>query len=529
MKRIKVFLSLLCIGLVATGCKGSTESSSVETPVNGDSQGVEEVTQQISDYRPEIYCSLEYLFDEAVIDGEYTPPYLSGHIENFSLSPETKDTYPVLSEAFESAMDARTDKYEDIHEEYLDASKQLRESGEEHTFILEADLFLRRSDAKVISFVDQRTEYVAGAHGFTSYDSFNFDVQTGKEISLEDVVADKDAFIDYISQKLVEKYGANTFNDLDKCLAEIDLSDYHWAFDYAGITIYFGNDLAAYAAGELNVNVPYDSEALHKEYALTSGEGIISQIPLYFPEDKHIDIVSEGDGLTIDPGYDPEMEDYYYMQSLTITKNGDSFTLPDLFVWDAKAYIMHTPEGSDYLMIMTKADSDYTSDFVVSLDGKMEQLSNDYFGVGEAGTTDEFYTIVPSDPSRVALDNSFNMLCTFDGTRYYSLESDGKFNPLEKYYRAMLSEQQDLISKVEMTVPIVTEEGEETGEEVTLPAGTHYSIIRTDGDSDVDCTIPDGRIIRFHLEDPNGFGYIDDIEINGVNAYDLFEMLWYAG
>ena len=103
------------------------------------------------------------------------------------------------------------------------------------------------------------------------------------------------------------------------------------------------------------------------------------------------------------------------------------------------------------------------------------------------------------------------------------------FTPLEKYYKTSRSNEQDLVSKMELTVPVVDEAGDETGEEVTLPSGTHYSIIRTNGKDEVDCTIEDGRIIRFHLQDSLGEGYISDIEINGVNAEDIFETLWYAG
>ena len=522
---------MLCVALVATGCKGSTESPAVEdNSTKEDSQTTEVATQENSNYRPEIYSGKEYIFEEAYEDGVYSDAYVTGHYDMYKLSPETREAYPALNTAIEDSMNARKKKYDETHAEYLDSSKQLRESGEVSTFVLESDLFLRRADEKVISFVDQETLYSAGAHGFTDYESYNFDVQSGKEISLEDVVSDKDAFLSDVSKKLVDKYGADTFNDLDKRLGETQLSDYHWAFDYSGITLYFANDIAAYAAGVMTATIPYDSDCLNQDYALLSNEGIISKIPLYFPEDKHIDVVDScDDGISITPNYDPNNPDLFYIESLTISKDGDSYTTDTLYVWDVEAYIIHNTDGSEHLMIMTTGDSDYCCSYVFSVDGKIQQVSNDYFDLGKTDMTDDYYEIIPSDPTNVAFSNRFDMLSTFRGTRYYSFESDGNFSPLEKYYKTKIYEQQDLISKVELTVPVVDEAGEETGEEVTLPAGTHYSIIRTNGDDEVDCTIEDGRIIRFHLEDSNGEGFIDDIEINGVNAYDLFEMLWYAG
>ena len=531
MKKINVLLIIACMALTTVGCK-NTDSSPViqEEPANPVSQEVEEIPQQSSGLRPEIYSGKEYIFEEAYIDGVYSDPYLTGHYDMYELSPETKDAYPALDAAIAESMDARKKKYDETHSEYLDASKQLREGGETNTFVLESDLFLRRADEKVISYVDQCTEYAAGAHGFTRYEGYNFDVQSGKEISLEDIVTDKEAFQSKLAQALTEKYGADTFNDLDSNLADLNLDYYTWAFDANGITFYL-NEFAGYAAGIITANLPYDSSFFTEDYTLNSSEGYISELPLYFPDNTHIDIVETMDeGISITPNFDPDNPDLFWIQSLDISKDGQSFTTDDLYVWDVDAYIVHLPDGTENLMLMATGDSDYNSSYVYSLDGKIQLLSKDYYDQGATGTIDDFYyEIIPSDPAKVAFANRFDLLSTFDGTRYYSMESDGTFTALDKYYKTSRPNEQDLVSKMELTVPVVDEAGEETGEEITLPSGTHYSIIRTNGDDEVDCTIEDGRIIRFHLEDALGEGYISDIEINGVNAEDIFETLWYAG
>lgn len=532
MRKINALLAIACIALATTGCKNTVFNPvPEEEPVNPVGQETEEAPQNAVGGRPEIFCSKEYLFEEAYADGVYTDPYLTGHYDKYVLSPETKDAYPALTETFEASMSDRVMKYQELHDEYLDVSKQQRESGAVNTFILESDLFMRRADEKVISFMDQCSEYAAGAHGYTGYNSYNFDVQTGKELSLEDVLTNKEAFQKELFKILTDKYGASEFNyDLDNILSRMSLDEYKWAFDSNGITFYFANDIAAYAAGVLTVSMPYDSTLFKQDYVPDSKVGYISEIPLYFPDSYHMDIVDgQEDNITITPNYDPENPDMYYIQSLTINKDGETFTTDDLYIWDVDAFIIHTPDGKENLMIMTTGDSDYNCSYVYSLDGKIQQVSNDYFDQGETGTTDDYYEIVPCDPANVAFASRFDMLCTFDGTRYYSFESDGTFTPSEKFYKAMISEHSDLISKVELTVPVVDEAGEETGDEVTLPAGETYSIIRTDGEDEVDCKIKDGRIIRFHLEDPTGEGYVSDIEINGMNAEDVFETLWYAG
>ncbi|SHJ70534.1 DUF3298 and DUF4163 domain-containing protein [Pseudobutyrivibrio xylanivorans] len=530
MKRTKLFLSLLCVALVATGCKGSVESPAVEdNSTKEDSQTTEVATQENSNFRPEIYSGKEYIFEEAYEDGVYSDAYVTGHYDMYKLSPETREAYPALNTAIEDSMNARKKKYDETHAEYLDSSKQLRESGEVSTFVLESDLFLRRADEKVISFVDQDTEYAAGAHGVTRYESYNFDVQSGKEILLADIVTDKEAFQSKLAQALTEKYGEDTFNDLEGNLEDLSLDNYEWAFDYNGITFY-SNEFASYSAGVITANLPYDSAFLTQDFAINSNEGYISQIPLYYPDTTHIDIVDSLDeGISISPNYDPNNLDLFWIQSLNISKDGQTFTTDDLYVWDVEAYIIHMPDGTESLMLMTTGDNDYSCSYVYSLDGQIKLLSNDNFSHGMVCEGDDYGQIVPIDPEKVAFVSRFDLLATFGGTRNYSFESNGTFTSVDKYYKTSRTHQQDLVSKMELTVPVVDEAGEETGEEVTLPSGTHYSIIRTNGEDEVDCRIEDGRIIRFHLENPSGEGYIYDIEINGINAEDIFETLWYAG
>ena len=133
MRKINALLAIACIALATTGCKNiDLNPISQEEATKPDSQEVEEVSQQTSSIRPEIYTAKEYIYEPALEDGEYADSYLTGYYDNYVLSPETKEAYPSLAETFESTMKARNEEYAEMQDEYLDASKQLRESGEVH-------------------------------------------------------------------------------------------------------------------------------------------------------------------------------------------------------------------------------------------------------------------------------------------------------------------------------------------------------------------------------------------------------------
>ncbi|MCR5053795.1 MAG: hypothetical protein K6A69_03025, partial [Lachnospiraceae bacterium] len=76
---------------------------------------------------------------------------------------------------------------------------------------------------------------------------------------------------------------------------------------------------------------------------------------------------------------------------------------------------------------------------------------------------------------------------------------------------------------------IIDENGSVISENEVIPAGSSFTLYRTDGknnDGDeaiVDAILSDGRIVRLKVT----IGYPNTI--NGVDEFELFEMLYYAG
>ena len=80
-----------------------------------------------------------------------------------------------------------------------------------------------------------------------------------------------------------------------------------------------------------------------------------------------------------------------------------------------------------------------------------------------------------------------------------------------------------LTSITDMTVDLIDEEGNLLGSTYTFPAGTTYRFIATDGSSFVDVEMSDGQRGRLYVT--SGW----PIMVNGIDAEELFEMLYFAG
>lgn len=118
------------------------------------------------------------------------------------------------------------------------------------------DIFVRRADFRVVSFLEDGYSYLGGAHGLGGVAGKNFDVYTGKELKLTDVVKDKTQLAEAIKQQLMFDYPNSSFaqgggtsmkETVDQLIREDKIL---WSLDPRGISFYFNPYLiGAYAEG----------------------------------------------------------------------------------------------------------------------------------------------------------------------------------------------------------------------------------------------------------------------------------------
>ena len=117
-------------------------------------------------------------------------------------------------------------------------------------------------DDYYLSFVQQNYDYMGGAHGMPYWISHSFDLQSGEELTLADIISEDDAEV----KGLVTQYFSKMYNEnpdmywenaVDYVFEQITLdSPFYLTGD--GIAFYFGPyELASYAAGFQEILVPY--------------------------------------------------------------------------------------------------------------------------------------------------------------------------------------------------------------------------------------------------------------------------------
>lgn len=121
---------------------------------------------------------------------------------------------------------------------------------------------------RYISFTQQNYDYTGGAHGMPYWVPHTFDLETGNELKLSDIVANsEEEFKDIVTAQFTEMYNVDPGMYWDDSVQYVhDETDLESAFYLTqnGLVIYYGPyDLAPYAAGFQEIVVPYDKLELY--------------------------------------------------------------------------------------------------------------------------------------------------------------------------------------------------------------------------------------------------------------------------
>lgn len=175
--------------------------------------------------------------------------------------------------------DEREDYDEDFAEYAEDAREHLSGVGKENfsTSAYEYTLSYSaaRCDAVVASFIEDSYAYLGGAHGTSTREGVVFDMKTGRDLELEDIVTvSEDAaekfVVDYLKTALKEKQYTDLglFEGYEAYLSEIVDEDDCWYMTNDAVVIVINDSyIASHAAGMIEVPIPYaDFTILKSEY-----------------------------------------------------------------------------------------------------------------------------------------------------------------------------------------------------------------------------------------------------------------------
>lgn len=503
---------------------------------------------------PQFMSTTSYYF-ERDDSGKVDDFLCRGHAERLLLTDETKEAYPEFAEKFVEYMSGRIVNANGLKDQYTEENKEARADIKEVTedsFIYEADVeedqYLRRVDDKYVSLLSGLTTYAGGAHGYTGFDAVNYDLATGEELALKDVIPDEDKFAELLEKKLLEDYTIDEFLIMDEAAGlkgnimpfikaeyepeNVDPSEpgaqthLGWVLDPDGVLIFFNAyDIAPFSTGTVTALIPYDSGIVDEKFIPEGEISYICGLPKYLSIKTR---VSGGEAADVFDTWSNHMNDDYTsdeFESYEVSYKDKKETVKDDF-FDVKQYMLCKGDKRFILADMSSYN-DYHYMYAIPLTGdgpgKSNLLSCDSVG-GYYNSKEQTYFInCLTDTSKMTMGTRMNILSTYTGLKTYSLNDDGTVSSDDKYFETEGTI--EITSKADIEVGILDDDDNVTGNE-TLPKGTKYTIFRTDGEKIVDTTTDDGKKVRFTLEkDADTFQH----KINGVDEYDLFEELYYAG
>lgn len=247
-----------------------------------------------------------------------------------------------------------------------------------------------RIDSRVISFKQRWYKFVGESR--EEYLGVNFDVVSGKKLSLAELLTDEEGFkqkaIEIIIEKLQETpYAENYEQGYGADIESAFLQDNRWYLDALGIVFYcdpLGN--GSYTSGNILVTVPYEdvSEYMKPEYCGMQGSGIA-----YLPANEAVRINlsdsgaaenASGKGIsgaelsswdTVKLVYEEmsDTEDIWWVAYVIVN---DSREEMGRAYWGNDAYLLQRESGKTYLLFEVDCDYHFYSTYLCDItDGKM--------------------------------------------------------------------------------------------------------------------------------------------------------------
>lgn len=478
------------------------------------------------------------------------------------LDAETAKQYPALQRALvQAAKDETAHAQKSIAELSAEYQELTADWSEYEGYMTETvKPHVMRADSRIVSVLCNFQDYHGGAHGYYYSYGLNYDVASGRELKLSDVVLKKEKFIELVRDKFEEKYANDTYmlTNAGEYLATLGDEEYAstpWIMDSESITLFFAPYvLGTYADGAQEVSIYFDEapELFTAKYLDTCAEYVIPLLPARSYE------VNAGDGKRVAVDVDFDYNDQYgsYTREYVI---GNARIRPESYSYSSDSYIV-VAGGKHYIYTFASAENDYSMLEVVDVAAKsLDESRTENAGLGGVDYTwdegDSYDTSCLrgpafTDPADISLSRRLEVLGTTNGYRSCHVGADGYPAANDELYTIITSFA--IRAKKDLKLDVVDASGKKTGTK-TVPAGTYLFDMRTDGESFVDLQTIDASalgindesewkyfqiadrstdhidltkpIYRVHIDHSDGWPH----HVNGVEEDSLFEGIMYAG
>ena len=396
----KLCLIAICICLIGTftAC-GNEKPKSEEEAVNENDEAVQ---------RPEILslCQSydvqnEWQEDIRILYSKYSDVTMW---EGSEIYPEMDRTLSELANMQARSREDEVDNLLSFAQEILDVDVENFEPQ-----ISTLDVQVRRADSVVVSLLSDSYADYGFIEDFRGMWGSNYDVRTGKELLLSDVVVDMDAIPGIVLQEINSHIWAGDFYSeavVEEYFKNTPIDGISWTLDYNGVTFYFSDgDLAEFGNGRVSATVSFEQyPELFDEKYMNVPEAYMVRLPL----DQSFFTDLDADG-TLDElncsGLFNETDRCYTMFGVYTNRDGH-YHYEDLFAYQFQPYYVKTEDGKHYIYLFCEESEDTNRQMrlvVYEVTGGIFARTGD-MNIAPAYIPSDIF-VVPLNPNNMLLDH----------------------------------------------------------------------------------------------------------------------------
>lgn len=346
---------------------------------------------------------------------------------------EGAELYPEMDRVLSEIANMQTRSMEDEADNILSFITEMGmldgDLGDFETQVSTVDVQVRRADSVVLSYVTDSYADYGFIEDFRAMWGRNYDVQTGEELLLSDVILDMEEVPgivckelnshlwagDFYSETVVEDYFKNTSED-----------GISWSLDYNGVTFYFGyDDFSEMAIGGKTATISFaEYPELFNEKYTNVPEAYMVRLPLDYSFFTDLN----GDGTLEElncTGFFNETDRFYTQFGIYTNLNG-SYQYEDLFAYDYQPYYVKTDDGNHYIYLFCEENEigNHVQGQMMLVvynvnDGVLTRVGD--MNIAPAYIPSDIF-LLPLDPNNMRLDNYDSLAQDFE---IYMVGSDG--------------------------------------------------------------------------------------------------------
>gem|GEM_PF-1925894 len=550
LKRIfSIFTACVMVTASFSGCgkTTATSASSQASAVSSQKSSTSDAEQKYSDSSVLFSKNTVYNDDTASDDsGIFSTSYDTFTIDDIEGVIFGKDASPQASPNLRSALkDYNTSVKRLNASSFRTLKKQADPEYKKHkknwnysSYSDQITSSVMRADDDILSIYTTDVFYANGAHPSTTFSAFNYDLKTGRKITLSNLFSNKKELAAALADDLKSQYPNVTFaadssenggtlkgNILN--LLKDNGSDGAVAFYMTptGVSFTFAPyALASYAAGSFKVEYSYDSGALTGNFnSKYAGPGTLKgKFIQLFPGDSRNFTENQDKVYNIsiaeEPSKDTTLDDPSDYD-VTVKFNGKK-NKSTIHSFENDYYLAETKGGKYYLFVGTHEENDLQSIYIYDLNGSRINDPDEF--------EDGFYDSVPTNTDGFSAGIRSDTMSTYTTMGYFTV-SDGELKAKSKWFAAKEANLNALTLKKDMTFKTASDTSASpeklSFKDEKLTAGTKLQFLRTDNNKTTDLITDDDQIIRVTIDSKDKYPQT----INGKSIEDIFKGIVFAG